>query len=195
MTGWRANKDSSTAVAITLLAAACGGSHQRSAEDDEPPPKIARSVAVTEHDVARTFAIAYLAYIDGRAKPSTLPDATDAVRAAASAGGVIPARKRAGKLQLVGLKNAAGVAGGVLITARNRAGTLYAQETLTRAGSGWRVTNLLTPDFVQVFVKQTTATIPRPAGSAGPEAAARVFLAGYLPWYYGHAPASSGPTA
>jgi len=176
-------------IAIAVLLAACGGSHHKPKTTDHP--KNAKLRPSTEIGVAQAFASAYLRYIDGLAAASVLPDATAAVMKAAVSGGLIPANERVGTLSLVGLKTAKGVPGGVLITARTRAGTLYAQETLARARHGWQVVNLLTPDFVQVFVKQNIATIPEPAGSHGPEAAARVFLAGYLPWYYGHGPASA----
>jgi hypothetical protein len=145
----------------------------------------------SETTVARAFATAYLAYIDGDASVASLPDTTAAVRAAARAGGTVAKSKRAGALMLVGLKPATGVRGGVLVSGRNRAGTLYAQETLRETSRGWRVTALLTPDFVQVFVKQSTATPRQPAGSASALRAARAFLAGYLPYYYGHGPATN----
>lgn len=140
--------------------------------------------------MARAFALAYLAYIDGRGDIGSLPDSTAAVRTAARSGGTVPTDKRTGPLRLVALKPATGVKRGMLLTGRNRAETLYAQETLADTAGGWRVTGLLTPDFVQVFVKQSTATTSEPAGSADAELVARRFLVGYLPYYYGHAPAS-----
>jgi len=176
------------AVMMALLAAACGGGAHHVAETTSTPgPKSAPS---TEASVSRAFAIAYLAYIDGSTEVSSLPDSTAAVRAAARSGGTVPTDKRQGQLLLVALKPAAGVKRGVLLTGRNRAGTLYAQETLSHTQLGWRVTGLLTPDFVQVFVKQSTSTTPEPTGSASAEQSARAFLTGYLPYYYGHAPAT-----
>ena len=190
MTGVRNVSTTTPAViAIAVLLAACGGSHHKPKTTDHP--KNAKLRPPTEIGVAQAFASAYLRYIDGTAKASTLPDATAAVKTAAVSGGVIPANERVGALSLLGLMPATGVSGGVLITARDRARTLYAQETLARARPGWQVVNLLTPDFVQVFVRQSTATIPEPAGSHGPESVARAFLAGYVPWYYGHGPASA----
>jgi hypothetical protein len=175
-------------VMVVLLAAACGGGgHHVIKITSTPGPK---TTAPTEASVSRAFAIAYLAYIDGRTEASSLPDSTAAVRAAARTGGTVPADKRAGRLVLVALKPATGVKRGVLLTGRNRAGTLYAQETLSHTKQGWRVTGLMTPDFVQVFIKQGTATPPEPTGSGGAEQSARRFLAGYLPYYYGHAPAT-----
>jgi hypothetical protein len=176
------------AVTVALLAAGCGGGAHRTVETGSTPRR--KPVSGTEASVARAFANAYLAYIDGRITVASLPDATAAVRAAARAGGTVPKDRRVGALTLLALKAAAGVKHGVLVSARNRAGTLYAQETLARTAYGWRVTGLLTPDFVQVFVKQRTATAPRPPGSASAERAARAFLGGYLPYYYGHAPAT-----
>lgn len=176
-------------VAVALLAVGCGGGTHHPLNTTSRGGRT--TTTPTEASVSRAFAVAYLAYIDGRIKVSSLPDATAAVRAAARSGGTVPEGKREGRLVLVALKAAAGVARGVLVTGRNRAGTLYAQETLARTARGWRVTGLLTPDFVQVFVKQSTATTPEPSGSASAEQSARTFLKGYLPYYYGHAPATN----
>jgi hypothetical protein len=177
------------AIVVVLLAAACGGGAHHVGKTTATPR--AKTAPPTEASVSRAFATAYLAYIDGRRKVSSLPDSTAAVRAAARTGGTIPHDKRAGQLVLVALKPAAGVKRGVLLTGRNLAGTLYAQETLSHTGQGWRVTGLMTPDFVQVFVKQSTATTPQPTGSVSAEQSARTFLTGYLPYYYGHAPATN----
>jgi len=182
-------------VVLAVLAVGCGGSGHRVAQASSTPD--AKAAPPSEARVARAFAVAYLGYIDGRIRVGSLPYSTAAVQTAARAGGTVPVAKRQGQLALVALKPAIGVTGGVLLTGRNRAGTLYAQETLTRTAGGWRVTGLLTPDFVEVFVKQSTATPSQPAGSASAEQSARRFLAGYLPFYYGHAPASDirGETA
>lgn len=183
------------AVAVALLAAGCGSGLREAARSTSTPARPASRV--TRASVARAFALAYLAYIDGRGEVGSLPHSTAAVRAAARTGGTVPVDRRDGRLVLVALKPAAGVRHGVLVTARNRVGTLYAQETLARSARGWRVTGLLTPDFVQAFVKQRTQAAPTPIGSAVAKRAARRFLAGYLPYYYGHAPASDvhGDTA
>jgi hypothetical protein len=177
------------AVVVTVLAAACGGGGHHVAKSTSTA--VPKTTPPTEASVSRAFAIAYRAYIDGRTEVSSLPDSTAAVQAAARTGGTVPRDKRTGQLVLVSLKPASGVQGGVLLTGRNRAGTLYAQETLSHTKEGWRITGLLTPDFVQVFVKQSTETTPQPSGSASVEQSARAFLAGYLPYYYGHAPATN----
>lgn len=178
------------AATVGVLAAGCGAGmhHTTTHRRSTPNRQITRA---TETSVARAFATAYLAYLDGHTTVIALPHATAAVRAAARGGGTVPERSRQGQLTLVALEPAPRVKHGVLLSARNRAGTLYAQETLARTGHGWRVSGLLTPDFVQAFVKQSTATTPQPLGSAGAGQSARTFLAGYLPYYYGHAPAAA----
>lgn len=175
------------AITVALLAVGCGGGARAGRTTTSRADQT--TTTSTEASVSRAFAVAYLAYIDGRIKISALPDATAAVRAVARTGGTIPEDKRDGQLVLVALKPAAGVERGVLVTGRNGAGTLYAQETLARTARGWRVTGLLTPDFVQVFAEQSTATTREPSGSASAEQSAGTFLKGYLPYYYGHAPA------
>lgn len=50
------------------------------------------------------------------------------------------------------------------------------------------VVQLTPPDFVQVFAPASPPPPAAPPGSAGAEDAARLFLRGYLPWLYGHAP-------
>ena len=138
--------------------------------------------------VAHRFAVGYLRYIDGRRKASSLPAATGAVRVAAVKGGRIPRKDRHGRVVLVSLKRAKGVRGGVLIKARIRSRTLFAEAVLTRRGGRWVVTNLLTPDFVQVFTPPHVRRLPVPRAASAPQRTARRFLRGYLAWAYGHGP-------
>lgn len=138
--------------------------------------------------VSRRFALAYLRYIDGRTNGSALPAVTRAVRVAAVKGGKIPRAHRHGRVVLVSLKPAKGVAGGVLIEARADSRLLFAEASLTRRGGIWIVTNLLTPDWLQVFTHPDVRKLPAPRGSVAPQASARRFLIGYLAWAYGHAP-------
>src|ERR1700722_1445340 len=119
-------------------------------------PRRGRSV------VAPRFARAYLRYIDGRGDASSLPAVTRAARAEAIEGGKIPRRHRHGRVVLVSLKQANGVAGGVLIEARADSTPLFAEAVLTRRGGRWVVTDLLTPDWVQVFTHPVIHQAPAP---------------------------------
>ncbi len=144
----------------------------------------------TEQQTASAFAGAYVRFLDGQGSADTLPHATAAVRGQAASGGRLPAADRVGQLLLVGFKNSGPQQ--LILSARNNKGTLYAQETLAVSRrQGWQVTSLMTPDFEQAFTKSSTATAPQPAGSAAARQAARTFLAGFLPYYYGRAKAKT----
>lgn len=60
--------------------------------------------------------------------------------------------------------------------------------TLAEQHGCWLVVELTPPDFVQVFAPAGPPPAAPPPGSAGAANAARLFLRGYLPWLYGHAP-------
>ena len=146
--------------------------------------------------VANAFARAYLRFIDGTGKASSLPACTRAVKVAAVRGGRIPPKNRHPRVALVALKPEKSAPASLVITAHvgRRHGEprrLFAQETLTRRGGRWVVTKLMTPDYVQVFTHSVVSGPTAPRGSGPPEAAAKRFLAAYMPWRYGHGPVSA----
>ena len=182
------------AAACLLALAGCGGSHSTSMTSGAtrrasttPTPTSARG----EHAAASLFAAAYVRFLDGAGAASGLPDATSSVRALAGQAGAIPAAQRRGTLVIAELHPAVGAAGSYLLTARDDAHAFYVQMTLAEQHSLWVVIELTPPDFVQVFAPAGPPPPAPPPGSAGAESAARVFLRGYLPWLYGHAPLSA----
>ncbi|MGO9754660.1 MAG: hypothetical protein ACLP8S_01100 [Solirubrobacteraceae bacterium] len=171
-------------AALTL--AGCGAAQQPTRSPSRR--QAATAGAAVDQEVTLTqFADAYLRFLDGRSRAARLPDSTVAVRREAARGGQLPAAKRAGPLSLVDITPAQGTPGGWFFSGRDRAHTFPAAATLKRAGAGWIVTRLATPDWTQDLTPSAAPT-PASAGSAAPVAAARRFLSGYLPWQYGHAP-------
>ena len=165
-------------LSLVLGLSACGSSSHHHA------------VPLTENHASAAFARAYVRFLDGHGSADALPYSTASVRGRAATGGQLPADDRRGSLRLVAVKTSG--PGQIILSARNDKGTLYAQETLSNTQrQGWRVTALMTPDFVQAFTKGSSAAAPQPAGSAAAKRAARTFLAGFLPYYYGHGRASA----
>ena len=180
------------AVAACLLAlAGCGGSHSKSDDVGRDTSRVDdadRDQRRGEHAAASLFAAAYVRFLDGAGTASGLPDATAGVRALAGRAGSIPAARRRGTLVMTQLRPAVGAAGSYLLTARDDAHAFYAQMTLAEQHGHWLVVELTPPDFVQVFAPAGPPPPAPPPGSAAAENAARLFLRGYLPWLYGHAP-------
>jgi hypothetical protein len=156
-----------------------------------PPASAAAAPGRGRSVVARRFARAYVRYIDGREGSSLLPAVTRSARVEAVEGGKIPRRHRHGRVVVVSLKQAKGVQGGVLIDARADSTPFFAEAVLTNRGGRWLVTDLLTPDWVQVFTHPVIHQAPAPRGATAPQASARQFLIGYLAWAYGHGPVSA----
>jgi hypothetical protein len=103
------------------------------------------------------------------------------------AGVPIPARRRAGTLTVAYIHRSPSrdtfIAG-----YRDREHSYSAQLTLARQGGRWQVTRLLGPDLDSLL--RRTRPIPLTPGSGQAARTARQFLAGYLPWLYGHAGAT-----
>jgi len=180
------------AVAACLLAlAGCGGSHSKSMMSGATRSASTTSTtntAAAEYVAVSQFAAAYVRFLDGDSIASELPDATPGVRALAGQSGSIPAARRRGTLVMTQLRPAVGNTGSYLLAARDDAYAFYAQMTLAEQHGHWLVVELTPPDFVQVFAPPGPPSPALPPGSAGAQDAARLFLRGYLPWLYGHAP-------
>jgi hypothetical protein len=177
------------AVAVLgLLLSGCGAAHvdRRPSRRSAPASASSPAAGITPQSAASTFAGAYVRLIDGAGEAAQLPDATTRARREAARGGVISPARRRGTLILEQVAAAHGVTGQFLITAREPGHTVYAQETVARIEGRWVVSGLVTPDFAQVFVGENERAPRSPRGSAAPRAAAQMFLADYLPWYYGH---------
>jgi hypothetical protein len=167
------------ALTVALALSACGSSTSHH-----------HAAPLTENHASAAFAAAYVQFLDGHGSADGLPYSSASVRGRAATGGQLPAGDRRGSLQLVGVKTSG--PDQIILSARNDKGILYAQETLTNTQrQGWRVTSLMTPDFEQAFAKGSSAAAPQPAGSAAAKQAARTFLAGFLPYYYGHGSAKA----
>jgi hypothetical protein len=180
------------AVAACLLAlAGCGGSHSKSMTSGATRRASTTSTtntAAAEHVAVSQFAAAYVRFLDGDSIARGLPDATAGVRTLAGQSGSIPAARQRGTLVMTQLRPAVGNTGSYLLTARDDAHAFYAQMTLAEQHGHWLVVELTPPDFVQVFAPPGPPSPALPPGSAGAQDAARLFLRGYLPWLYGHAP-------
>jgi hypothetical protein len=183
------------AVASCLLAlAGCGSSHTKhskpmtSGATRRASTTSTTNTAAAEHAALSQFAAAYVRFLDGDSIASELPDATASVRALAGRAGSIPAAHRRGTLVMTQLRPAVGNPGSYLLAARDDAHTFYTQLTLAEQHGHWLVVELTPPDFVQVFAPPGPPPAGAPPGSAAAQDAAQLFLRGYLPWLYGHAP-------
>jgi hypothetical protein len=68
---------------------------------------------------------------------------------------------------------------------RDHAHTFSVQVSVQRVGARDVIDTVVPPDIDSIVHSTSHAPAP-PRGSAAAEAAARRFLAGYLPWLYGH---------
>ncbi len=181
-----------TVSACLLALAGCGGSHHTAPRPATSGATRRASTTPTtsrgEHAAASLFAAAYVRFLGGIGAASRLPDATASVRALAGQSGSIPAARRRETLVMTQLRPALGTTGSYLLTARDDAHAFYAQMTLAEQHGRRLVVELTPPDFVQVFAPAGPPPPAPPPGSAAAEDAARLFLHGYLPWLYGHAP-------
>ncbi len=174
-------------VACLLGLASCSSSHHA---DTTSGATRRASTTTNGHrsTAASLFAAAYVRFLDGAGAAGTLPNATTAVRKLAEQAAPIPAARRRGTLVMTELRPAVGASDSYLLAARDDAHTFYAQLTLGEQHGQWLVVQLTPPDLVQTSAPAGPGTPPPPAGSSGAEAAARLFLRGYLPWLYGQAP-------
>jgi hypothetical protein len=137
-------------------------------------------------ETVRTFATSYARYLNGQLPSTALADAT--ATAQKQAGPPVPARYRAGQLTVSHILPSS--RRGIFIVAyRDHEHSYSAQLTVAPQRNRWRVTQLLGPDLDSLL--RRTRAIPLTAGSGPAARAARQFLAGYLPWLYGHARATT----
>jgi hypothetical protein len=168
----------------------CGGS-QHHGSPAGPTAPAAPTGTGSGQETAALFAAAYVRFLDGAGTAGALPDATPAVRRLADQAGAVPAGRRRGTLVLAQLRPAQGPGGNYFVAARDQAHTFYAQITLGQEHGRWVVVQLTPPDFVQTLAPAGPAAPMPPRASAAAETAAQRFLQGYLPWLYGHAPATT----
>ena len=170
-----------TLVFAVAIAGCASGGHS-------PSPGATRRASrpgTTEQNAAALFSAAYVRFLDGAGSAASLPEANRGVLALAGQAGPVPAARRCGTLVLAELRAAQGQPGSYVLAARDAAHTFYATITLLRKHGRWLVTGLTPPDFVQALAPAGPAAAAPPPGSGAPDRAARVFLAGYLPWLYG----------
>jgi hypothetical protein len=177
-------------VALWLLVlAGCGSSSSGSHSGTASTANSSTPAAVQA--VVASFAGAYVRFLDGDGTAARLPDATASVRLQAGTGGAIPPLRRRGTLVMVSLTPAQGAPDRWDLSARDLAHTFYATIDVGVLAGRAIVTGIETPDFEQVLAPPGPQPPPAHAGSLPALNAARVFLAGYLPWLYHEAPLTS----
>jgi hypothetical protein len=152
----------------------------------------ASTVAPSARPAAGAFASAYVSFLNGRLAASALPDATASVRATAASGLRAPAayqdRVVLRSVPFRGVLGATQASAGVVAYAGGH--TLEAELALGYAGSRWRVTALVPPDFDTVF---SSPSPPAPAAAApAVRAAARAFALAYAAYRTGARPQPPG---
>jgi hypothetical protein len=170
---------SSAAAAATSSKTGAAVSRRTPSSTVSHPVPIAAAAAT-----ARVFATAYGRYLDGQLRATGLPDATSTARTQVEA--MIPPARRAGTIAVQSVQQTPAHPT-FTIALRDRAHTFTAQLTLAPIGGRWLVVAVAPPDL-DTILAPAPRPIPQPAGSRPPEHAARAFVAGYLPWLYGHAP-------
>ena len=174
---------------VTVVAiAACGSTGHSRPSTSDSTPRASTAGTTAEHVAASVFAAAYVRFLDGADAAASLPDATTSVRALAGQAGPVPAAHSRGTLVLAELRGAPGQPGSYVLAATDAAHTFNATITLNQQYRRQLVTGITPPDFVQALAPPGPPSPPPPPGSNAPQHAAQAFLAGYLPWLYGHGP-------
>jgi hypothetical protein len=133
-------------------------------------------------NVARAFGSAYARYLDDELAVDRLPSLTSVARG--QAGPPLPLRTRAGTTRVVNVREL-GDGAQYVLDLRDHAHTFSVQVSVQRVGARDVIDTVVPPDIDSIVHSTGHAAAP-PRGSAAAEAAARRFLAGYLPWLYGH---------
>jgi hypothetical protein len=190
------------AVAIAGVLAGCGSSNHTSSSDSPVASTRSSSTSATASatransrtaaspsplQVARTFTVAYVHYLDASLPALALPDATARVRA--QPGQLMPGGARRGRLAVQSVAQVPG--GSTFITQlADRAHRFTVQLTVASVSGRGLVVGVMPPDF-DSLVGPPTRALPQPAGSTAPATTARRFLRGYLPWLYGRGPVTA----
>ena len=184
----------------SLTVAACGqspsGRPDRGASSTAPATSTSRgslslsptaptpsspAAAAAARAQAVLFARGYARYLDGTLTAAGLPGA--ALSARAQAGPPLPVSARAGRLHVASIT--ALVGSRYLATIKDRAHRFAVTLTVSAAGGRAIVVSVVAPDLDSIL-NDHTAAISQPAASGLARRAATRFLAGYLPWLYGH---------
>jgi hypothetical protein len=188
-----------TLLAALLLAAGCAtaqhSSHTPTAATPVSSNQASRSPAAAvpagrqaaAFHAARTFALSYARYLAGTAAASQLASVTAPVRE--QLGPRIPARERHGPLAVLTIAQQSAASSSYVITVADHAHTFLAAATIRLEHGRWLVVSLTPPDLDTIL--NPNPSPQRPPAAAVPLAAARGFLAGYLPMIYGHAQLSA----
>ena len=176
-------------LTATAIAGCSLGGHHHASTGSRTTAGSSSAGSPSASATVRAFAAAYVRFLQGRLSAAALPDASVTTRRIAERAGRVPQRALPAGLRLTDTAHSSGFGGSWLLSMRDGAHELNASLIVLHSATGWRVTNLIPPDFsTQLAPTSSTVRHSLPPGASLPAAAARVFLSGYLPFEYGHEP-------